>query len=243
MRSRATTLHCPATDLSFERLICAEQELLPGLSTRVEGARHLGSPERPIRQQAAVFPRKGDSLRDALVDDIDADLGKPVDVRLARAEIASLDRVVEQPKDRVAVVRVVLRGVDAALRRNAVGAARGIVVRNVDDPIPQLAERGGGRRARESSSDDDHGVFPLVRRTDQLHLELVPLPLGLERARRDARIQRRRAAHRIHPANTATGMSANPTATATATTTATGRWKGCGVGRATPSVRAELQTP
>src|SRR2546430_6053007 len=55
--------------------------------------------------------------------DVDRHLGEPVDVRLARAEVAALDGVVEQPVDRVAVVLVVLRGVDAALRGDRVRAA------------------------------------------------------------------------------------------------------------------------
>jgi hypothetical protein len=49
-----------------------------------------------------------------------ADLAEPVHVGLAGAEVAALDRVVEQPVDRVAVVAVVLGGVDAALRRDRV---------------------------------------------------------------------------------------------------------------------------
>jgi len=54
-------------------------------------------------------------LRDALVDDVVADLGESPDVRFAGPEISALDRVVEEAPDAVAVVRVVLGGVDAAL--------------------------------------------------------------------------------------------------------------------------------
>ena len=56
-----------------------------------------------------------------------ADLGEPIDVRLAGAEVAALDRVVEEPVDAVAVVLVVLGGVDAALGGDAVGAARAVL--------------------------------------------------------------------------------------------------------------------
>jgi hypothetical protein len=59
-----------------------------------------------------------------LIDDVQADLREPVDVSLSRAEVAALDGVVEEPVDAVAVVAVVLRGVDSALRRDAVRAAR-----------------------------------------------------------------------------------------------------------------------
>src|SRR3712207_7078253 len=51
-------------------------------------------------------------------------LFRSVHVVLTGAEVAALDRVVEQPVHAVAVVAVVLRGVDAALRGDAVRPAR-----------------------------------------------------------------------------------------------------------------------
>jgi hypothetical protein len=45
-----------------------------------------------------------------------------VDIRLAGAEVAALDGVVEKAADGVAVVLVVLGGVDAALRGDGMGA-------------------------------------------------------------------------------------------------------------------------
>ena len=84
----------------------------------------------------------------------DAQLREPVDVRFARAVVAALDRVVEQAVDAVAVVLVVLRGVDAALRGDAVGAARAVLDAEVEDVVAQLAERGGGRRAGQPGADD-----------------------------------------------------------------------------------------
>ena len=84
-------------------------------------------PKERFVEQPAVFAGERHALRDALVDDVDADFGEAMDVGFARAEIAALDRVVEQPVDAVAVVLVILRGVDAALRRDAVRAARAVL--------------------------------------------------------------------------------------------------------------------
>ena len=178
--------HAALRDLLLERLIRAEQQLLAGLAARVERARHLRAAERAIREQAAVLARERNALRHALVDDVDADLREPVDVRLARAEVAALDRVVEQPIDAVAVVLIVLRGVDAALRGDAVRAARRILEAEALDVVAELAQRRRGRAAGEPRADDDHGVFPLVRRIHQLHLEAVLVPLPLERTRRES---------------------------------------------------------
>ncbi len=111
-------------DLPRQRLVRAEQQLLTRLTTGVEGARDLYAAEGAGVEQTAVLPGERHALRHALVDDLDRDLREPVDVRLPRPEVAALDGVVEQPVDGVAVVAVVLRRVDAALRGDRVGAAR-----------------------------------------------------------------------------------------------------------------------
>ena len=121
MRVCSSTL--PSCTWRIERLVGAEQQLLTGLAAGVERARHLRAAERPVVEQAAVLAGERHALGDALVDDVDADLGQPVDVGLTGAEVAALHGVVEEALDAVAVVLVVLRRVDAALRGDAVRAA------------------------------------------------------------------------------------------------------------------------
>ena len=111
-------------DLTAQRLVGAEQQLLAGLAAAVERARHLGAAEGAVVEQAAVLARERHALGDALVDDVDADLGEAVDVGLARAEVAALDGVVEKAINAIAVVLIVLGGVDAALGGDGV-ARRG----------------------------------------------------------------------------------------------------------------------
>ena len=125
---RGIHLHaCRSPIWRAQRLIGAEQQLLAGLAARIERARHLRAAEGAVAEQPAVFARERHALRHALVDDVDADLRQAVDVGFARAEVAALDGVVEQPVDAVAVVLVILRGVDAALRGDAVRAARAVL--------------------------------------------------------------------------------------------------------------------
>jgi hypothetical protein len=116
-------LHEAPADGARQGGIGAEEELLPGLAAGVEGARNLGAAEGAVGEQAAVFAGKGHALRDALIDDVDRDLGEAVDVGLAGAVVAALDGVVEEPVNAIAVVLVVLGGVDAALGGDGVGAA------------------------------------------------------------------------------------------------------------------------
>ena len=150
MRVCSSTL--PARDLAHQRLVGAEQQLLAGLAARVERARHLRAAEGAVVEQAAVLARERHALRDALVDDVDRDLREPVDVRLARAEVAALDRVVEEPEDAVAVVAVVLGRVDAALGGDRVRAPRRVVER--ERPRP-------GSRARPSVAAADAPARPV----------------------------------------------------------------------------------
>src|SRR4051812_43433239 len=67
-------LHLALADLPFERLISAEQQLLTGLATGIEGARNLRSTERAIIQITRIFTRKWNALRHTLIDNVETDL-------------------------------------------------------------------------------------------------------------------------------------------------------------------------
>ena len=200
-------------DLPLQRLVGAEQQLLPGLAARVERARHLRAAEGAVVEQPAVLARERHALRDALIDDVDRHLGQAIDVGFACAEVAALDRVVEEPVDRVAVVLVVLGGVDAALRRDRVRPPRRVLVAEALDVVAELGQRRRGRRARQPRADDDDRVLALVGRVDELDVELVLLPLLLERAGGDAGFE----LHFSHPVSTATGNETLPMTMSAAT--------------------------
>ncbi len=160
MRGNIATRPWPT--LVFERLIRAEQQLLPRLSAGVERARNLRAAEAAVIQIARIFARERHALRHALIDDVDADLRQAVDVRLARAEIAALHGVVEQAIDAVAVVVIILGRVDAALRRNAVRAAGRILETEALDVVAELGQSSRGRSAGQARADDDNRVLALV---------------------------------------------------------------------------------
>ena len=172
-------------DLALERLVGADQQLLARLAAGVEGAGDLHTAEGPVVEEAAVLARERHALRHALVDDVGADLGEPIDVGLARAVVAALDRVVEQAIDRVAVLLVVLRGVDAALRGDRVRPARGVLVEERVDVVAGLAERRGGGRARQPGADHDDAEPAPVGGVHELGVEdaLGPAPLDGSRGR------------------------------------------------------------
>src|SRR5690606_20394803 len=64
-------------------------------------------------------------------------------------------------------------GVDAALGGDRVRPAGAVVVREDLDVVALLAQRGGGRGARQAGADDDDVELAAVVGRHQLHVELV----------------------------------------------------------------------
>ena len=182
-------------DLAHERLVGADEELLAGLPAGVEGAGDQRAAEGAVGERAAVLAGEGDALGGGLVDDVVGHLGEPVDVGLAGAEVAALDGVVEEPPDGVTVVLVALGGVDAALRRDGVGAARRVLEAEVLDVVAQLAEgrRRGG--AGQAGAHHDDRVLPLVGGVDELHVVLPLRPLLGERSGGNPGVEGRHPCH------------------------------------------------
>src|SRR5581483_6415984 len=137
-------LHRARRDLARQRGITPEQQLLAGLAARIKRAGNLRAAKRAVREEAAVFAREWHALGNALIYDIAADFGQPVNICLARSEITTLDRVVKQSINAVAIVLIIFRGVNSSLRRDRVGATRGILVTKTFYPIAEFAKRGRG---------------------------------------------------------------------------------------------------
>ncbi len=176
-------------DLAAKRLIGAEEKLLPGLPARVKRPRDLRAAERSVGQQPAVFARERHALLDALIDDQIADFREPIDVRFARAKIAALDRVVKKTEDAVAVVLIILGGIDSALGGDAMRAARAVLITEAFHVVAELAQRGRRRSAGQAASDDDDLEFPAIVWTDQARVILVRRPFVRERARGNLGVQ------------------------------------------------------
>ena len=157
----------PLVDLVLEGGVGAEQELLAGLAAAVEGALHEHAAERARGKNPAVLAVEGHALGDGLVDDVGRELREPPDVRLAGAEVAALHRVDEQPAHRVALVRVVLGCVDAALGRDRVGPAGGVLEAEGVDRVALLGEGRGGAGPGESGADHDDLVVVAPAGADQ----------------------------------------------------------------------------
>ena len=149
---------------------------MPGLSARVKRARDLRAPEGAIGEQAAVFARERHALLDALVDDEIAHFREAINVRFARAKIAALDGVVEKPVNAVAVVRVIFRGVDPALRGDAVRAAGAVLVAERFNVVALLSQRRGGGATGQTGADDDDFVAPAIVRRDESGIVLMAPP-------------------------------------------------------------------
>src|SRR5690606_37888989 len=111
---------------------------------------------RTVGEVPPVFASEGNALRNALIDDVHADHGQPIHVRLASTEVAALYGIVEEAIDAVAVVLVVLCGVDASLCSNRMRPARAVLVAECFDVVSLLTERRGERTTSKARADDDH---------------------------------------------------------------------------------------
>ena len=114
-----------------------------------------------------------------------ADFGQAINVRFARTEVAAFDGVVEKPVNAVAVVLIIFRGVDPALGGDGMRAARRILVTETLHPVTQLAERGRGRSAGQTASDDDDFEFSAIIRINESRMIVMGAPFVGQRSRRD----------------------------------------------------------
>src|SRR4029077_18833331 len=88
LRSRKH-LYFSHSHLAQQRLVCSEQKLLACLATSVEGSRNLCASEGTVCQRATVLSGEGNTLRYALINDVQAELRQTVDVGFAAAEVAA----------------------------------------------------------------------------------------------------------------------------------------------------------
>ena len=58
------------TDLTAERAVCAEQQLLTGLTLCIEGTTNLRATEGTVVEQTAVFTSERNTLSHTLIDDV-----------------------------------------------------------------------------------------------------------------------------------------------------------------------------
>jgi hypothetical protein len=102
-----------------------------------------------------------------LIDDEIADFGQPVNVPFARTEIAAFNRVIKQSENAVAIVLVILGGIDPALGRNGMGATRRILITKTFHAVTKLTQRGRGRPAGQSRADHNDLKFAAIIRANE----------------------------------------------------------------------------
>ena len=179
--------HAAFGDLAVQRGVSAEQQLLSGLAAGVKRTRNLRAAERTVVEQSAVIAGERNALCDALVDDMIRYLGQTVYVGFAGAVVAALDRIVKKTVYRVVVVLVVLGGVDASLRGDAVRAARGVADSEYLYVISEFAERSGCGCAAQSGTHYDNVEFSLIGGADHFDFSLMLAPFVGQRALRSFR--------------------------------------------------------
>jgi len=125
-------LHLAGIYLTAQRAIGTEQQLLTGLTLGVECTAYLSTTERTVGQHATILTSERNTLSDALVDNIVADLSQTINVGLASTIVTTLYGIIEQTIDRVTIVLIALSGVDTTLSGDRVSTTRRILNTQVD---------------------------------------------------------------------------------------------------------------
>ena len=180
-------LHLALAYLAAECGVCAEEELLTGLTFGIECTADLCATERAVVKQSAVFASERYALRYALVDDVVADLRETIDVRLTSAVVATLDGVVVETIDGVAVVLIVLGCVDTTLCGDGVRTAGRVLDAEVEYVEAHLCEGSRSGSAGKACTYNDDVEAALVSGVDQFLMVFVVGPFLLERTCRNLR--------------------------------------------------------
>ena len=144
--------HCSTAYLSRESAVGAQQQLLPRLAASIEGAAYLCSSERTVVEKSAVVPRKWHPLCYTLVYDVATHFGKTIHIGFPCSIVSSFYGVFEQTFHTVAVILVVLGGVDTALSRYAVSPTGGILQTENIDIEAERAKSGCCRTSGKSGT-------------------------------------------------------------------------------------------
>ena len=97
-------------------------------------------------------------------------------VGFAGAEIAALDRIVEETEDGVAVVLVILGGVDSALGGDGVGTTGAVLIAEAIYLIAELGKGCGGGTTGEPGAHHDDFKFPLIGWINQFGVHFMGRP-------------------------------------------------------------------
>ena len=103
-------------------------------------------------------------------------MGKTPYVRLTGTEVSPLDGVVEKTVDGVAVIRVVLRGIDTTLSGDRVGTARAVLITESLYVVTQFAKSSSGSTTGKAGSNNNYVIFAFISGVYQLQIEAVFVP-------------------------------------------------------------------
>ena len=179
------TLHRAGRNLTVQCGVSSQKQLLSGLAAGVESTAHLHAAERTVGQVSAVLACERDTLGNALVDNIVTNLRQTVNVSLAGAVVATLNRIVEKAVNRVVVVLVILGSVDTSLSCYRMRAPGRVADTENLHIIAEFSERGSCRSAAEAGTHHYNLQFTFVVGAYQMDFRLTLRPFLGERSVRN----------------------------------------------------------
>ena len=118
-------------------------------------------------------------MGDALIDNVLAHFSQTMNVGFAGPEIASLNGVVEQTVNAVAVVLIILRRVDPTLSGDAVRSTGTVLITEAAHVVAEFSKSGRSGSTGQAGADDNDLVLALVSGVDEFEVEFVLGPEGI----------------------------------------------------------------
>ena len=159
--------------------------MLACLAACVERTGYLHTTKGAVFEEASVFTCEGDALSYTLIYDIGRAFGEAVHVCFAGAVVATFDCIVEETVYTIAVILIILSGVDTSLCCDAMRAAWAVMERKALDVIPQFAEGSSCSSAGETGADHDHIEAEFVVGGHEGDCGFILFPFGGDRAGRN----------------------------------------------------------
>ena len=103
-------------------------------------------------------------VSDALIDDIHADLRKAVNVGFTSSEVSAFYSVIKEAINAVAIIMIILGGVDATLGGDGVSASRTILITEALNVVAEFAQASSCSSPGEAGADNDDVVLAFVGR-------------------------------------------------------------------------------
>ena len=177
--------HFTNTNLTAQCWISTQKQLLSGLAAGIECTGYLSTTEWTVIQQSTIFTSERNTLSYALVDNAIGNFSQTINVSFTSTVVTTLDCIIEQTINGVAIILIVLSSIDTALCCDRVCTTRRVLDTEVQHIESHFCQRSCSRSTGQTSTYHDDIQTTLVCRVHQFLVIFIIFPLLSQWALRD----------------------------------------------------------